>query len=37
MGAGIKWTVLARIAAGLGFGCGLIGLVAGQTNHTWTL
>jgi len=37
MRSGIKRTILARIAAALGFGCGLIGLVAGLTNPTWEL
>ena len=37
MGSGIKRTILAGIAAAFGFGCGLIGLVAGLTNPTWKL
>ncbi|MBI4402302.1 MAG: hypothetical protein HY581_11795 [Nitrospirae bacterium] len=34
---GYKRTVIARIGAALGFVCGLLGLLAGLTNHTWKL
>ena len=37
MVVGYKRTTIARIAAGLGFVAGLIGLLAGLTNHTWKL
>ena len=34
---GYKRTLLARIGAGLGFGCGAVGFLAALTNHTWKL
>ncbi len=34
---GFKRTLAARIGAALGFLCGLIGLLAGLTDHTWKL
>ncbi len=34
---GFKRTLAARIGAALGFLCGLIGLLAGLTGHTWKL
>ncbi len=37
MGIGTKRTAIARVAAALGFVCGLIGLLAGLTGHTWKL
>lgn len=37
MPVGCKRTLLARIGAVLGFACGVIGLVAGLTDHTWKL
>jgi len=35
MVVGEKRTLVARIGAALGFLCGLIGLLAGFTQHTW--
>ena len=35
MAVGEKRTWVARIAAALGFVCGVIGLQAGLTDHTW--
>ena len=37
MTIGFKRTLAARIGAALGFLCGLIGLLAGLTDHTWKL
>ena len=37
MQVGTKRTVIARIAGALGFVCGVIGLLAGLTAHTWKL
>ncbi len=37
MGIGTKRTAIARVAAALGFVCGLIGLLAGLTDHLWKL
>ena len=37
MRVGYKRTLIARIGASLGFLCGVIGLVAGLTDHTWKL
>ena len=37
MAIGEKWTMMARIGAALGFLCGVIGLLAGLTQHTWKL
>lgn len=37
MDVGHKRTMIARIGAGLSFVCGLIGLLAGLTGHTWKL
>lgn len=37
MGPGIKRTSIARIAAALGFLCGLLGLLAGLLDRTWKL
>lgn len=37
MGPGLKRTTIARIAAGLGFLCGVIGLLAGLLERTWKL
>ena len=37
MRVGYKRTLLARLGAALGFVCGLIGLLAGLTDHTWKL
>ncbi len=37
MQVGYKRTVIARIGGGLGFLCGVIGLLAGLTDHTWKL
>jgi hypothetical protein len=34
---GCKRTVIARIGAVLGFGCGVLGLLAALTDHTWKL
>ena len=32
-----NWTMMARIGAALGFLCGVIGLLAGLTEHAWKL
>ena len=37
MAVGEKRTMVARIGAALGFLCGVIGLVAGLTQHVWEL
>lgn len=37
MRVGYKRTLIARLGAALGFVCGLIGLLAGLTDHTWKL
>ncbi len=37
MGPGLKRTTLARIGAGVAFLCGVIGVLAGITDHTWKL
>ena len=37
MRVGYKRTLIARVGAALGFVCGLIGLLAGLTDHTWKL
>ena len=37
METGTKRTILARVAVALGFVCGLIGLLAGLTDHLWKL
>jgi hypothetical protein len=37
MSVGSKRTTIGRIAAALGFVCGIIGLLAGLTEHTWKL
>lgn len=37
MPVGCKRTLIGRIGAALGFVCGVIGLVAGLTDHTWKL
>ncbi|MBI5777486.1 MAG: hypothetical protein HY444_08855 [Nitrospirae bacterium] len=37
MPVGCKRTLLGRIGAVLGFACGVIGLVAGLTDHAWKL
>ena len=37
MGVGYKRTTIARIAAAGGFVCGLLGLLAGVTEHVWKL
>ncbi len=37
MRVGYKRTSIARLGAALGFVCGLIGLLAGLTDHTWKL
>lgn len=37
MGVGYKRTTIARIAAAVGFVCGLLGLLAGVTGHVWKL
>lgn len=34
---GIKRTTIARVAAGLSFICGLIGLLAGLSGYSWKL
>ena len=34
---GYKRTMIARIGAAIGFVCGVLGLLAGLTNHTWKL
>lgn len=37
MAIGEKRTIVARIGAALGFLCGVIGLLAGLTQHVWKL
>jgi hypothetical protein len=37
MTKGCKRTMIARHGAGLGFVCGVIGLLAGLTDHLWKL
>jgi cytosine/uracil/thiamine/allantoin permease len=37
MPVGCKRTLFGRIGAVLGFACGVIGLVAGLTDHAWKL
>lgn len=37
MNVGYKRTMIARIGATLGFVCGVLGLSAGLTDHTWKL
>ena len=37
MSVGSKRTTIGRIAAALGFLCGVIGLLAGLTDHAWKL
>ena len=37
MSVGSKRTTIGRIAAVLGFVCGVIGLLAGLTDHAWKL
>jgi hypothetical protein len=37
MEPGLKRTTIARIAAGLGFLCGAIGLLTGITDYLWKL
>lgn len=37
MRVGYKRTLIARLGAALGFVCGLIGLLAGLTDHDWKL
>jgi hypothetical protein len=37
MQVGEKRTIVARIGGALGFVCGVIGLLAGLTDHTWKL
>ena len=37
MPVGAKRTMIGRIAGGLGFLCGVIGLVGGLTGHVWKL
>jgi hypothetical protein len=37
MAIGEKRTMVARISAALGFVCGVIGLLAGLTQHVWKL
>ena len=37
MSVGSKRTTIGRIAAALGFVCGVIGLLAGLTDHIWKL
>ncbi len=37
MAIGEKRTMVARICAALGFLCGVIGLLAGLTQHVWKL
>jgi len=37
MAVGEKRTMVARVGATLGFLCGVIGLLAGLTQHTWKL
>ncbi len=37
MAVGEKRTLVARIGAALGFLCGVLGLLAGWTHHSWIL
>ena len=37
MPVGCKRILFGRIGTALGFACGVIGLVAGLTNHVWKL
>lgn len=37
MRVGYTRTLIARLGAALGFACGVIGLLAGLTDHTWKL
>ena len=37
MSVGSKRTTIGRIAAALGFVCGVLGLLAGLTEHIWKL
>lgn len=37
MPVGCKRTLIGRIGAVLGLACGVIGLVAGMTGHSWKL
>ena len=37
MEIGARRTTIARVAAAMGFACGLIGLLAGLTDHLWKL
>ena len=37
MATGENLTMMARIGAALGFLCGVIGLLAGLTEHSWKL
>lgn len=37
MPVGCKRIVIGRIAGALGIACGVIGLVAGMTDHSWKL
>ncbi len=37
MRVGYKRTLIARLGAALGFACGVIGLLAGLTDHSWKL
>lgn len=37
MRVGYKRTLIARLGAVLGFVCGVIGLLAGLTDHSWKL
>lgn len=37
MRVGYKRTLIARIGATVGFACGLVGLLAGLTDHIWKL
>ncbi len=34
---GCKRTIIARLGAALGFVCGVLGLLAALTNHSWKL
>ena len=34
---GFKRTMIARIGAAIGFVCGILGVLAGLTNHAWKL
>ncbi len=36
-GVGYKRTMIARIGTAIGAGCGILGLLAGLTNHAWKL